>query len=219
MDPRQRLDSPSTAIQMAAKARQSQIWTALPGIIQSFNAVAMTCEVQPAIQGVLSNPKTGAASTVNLPLLVDCPVQFPGGGGVTLTFPITKGDECLVIFASRCIDAWWQQGGIQPPMVYRMHDLSDGFVLPGVRSQPRVLAGISTTAAQLRSDDGDAYVEVDPVGHIVNIVAPGGCNITGPLNVTGAIIATGEVTGNGKQLSMHLHSGVATGSSNTGTPV
>lgn len=196
MDRRQRVDDPSTAAAMASRASQAQMWTALPGIIQSFNAEKMTVEVQPSIQGVLSDPKTGAATNVNLPLLVDCPVIFPSAGGFALTLPIKPGDECLVIFASRCIDAWWQNGGIQPPMVYRMHDLSDGFAIPGIRSQPRVLPNISTTTAQLRTDDGATYVEVDPSGKI-NLVAPGGIFL------------------NGIHFDTHHHGGVQGGSSNT----
>lgn len=185
MDLRQRTSDLATAISMATRGLQSQMWTALPGIVQSFDAEKMTCEIQPAIQGVLSDPKTGAASNQNLPMLVDCPVIFPSAGGMTLTLPVANGDECLVIFASRCIDAWWQQGGVQPPMVYRMHDLSDGFCLPGIRSQARLLTGISTTAAQLRSDDGETYVEVDPSTQKVRIVAPGGIDLVGPVNLGG----------------------------------
>lgn len=185
MDPRQRLGDEPTAIDMVARARQAQMQTALPGIIQSFNAEAMTCEVQPSLQGVLSDPKTGQASNVNLPLLVDCPVCFPGWGGVTMTFPIAAGDECLVVFASRCIDAWWQSGGVQPQMAYRMHDLSDGFVVAGVRSKPRVLSGISTTAAQLRSDDGETMIELDPNAQKLRLVAPGGIEFVGPVDLGG----------------------------------
>ena len=106
MDPRQRYNSLDTALSMGLRGQQSQIWTALPGIIQSINFEAMTVEIQPAIKGVLSNPKTGEASTVALPLLVDCPIVFPSGGGVSLTLPLAAGDECLILFASRCIDAW-----------------------------------------------------------------------------------------------------------------
>lgn len=215
----QRLDDPSTALDLAVRGNQGKMWTALPGIIQSFDAVALTCTVQPAIQGTIANPKTQGADSVNLPLLVDCPVQFPAGGGVVLTMPITPGDECLVIFASRCIDAWWQSGKVSPPMVYRMHDLSDGFVIPGVWSQTRKLTGVSTTKAQLRSVDGDTYVELDPATNKVNIAAPGGVTITGDVAVTGQITASGEVTGNGKHLSSHVHSGVQTGGGNTGAPV
>lgn len=157
----------------AFHARQAGIWTALPGIVQSFDATAMTCVVQPAIQAVVFGPD-GTARDVSLPLLLDCPVMFPGGGGCTLTFPVQAGDECLVVFASRCIDAWWYAGGVQPQAEMRMHDLSDGFALVGVRSQPRVLSGISTTAAQLRTDDGSTFVEV----------GPGECTVTAPDKIT-----------------------------------
>lgn len=200
MDQRQRLGDPTTAMAMATRERQSQMWTALPGIIQSFDAEKMTCEVQPTIQGTLADPKTGEAKNVNLPLLVDCPVQFPSGGGVTLTLPIAADDECLIIFASRCIDAWWQNGGIQPPMVYRMHDLSDGFAIPGIWSQPRVLSGVSTSKAQLRSTDGLTMLELDPGSQRINLVAPGGVYI------------------NGIKFDTHKHSGVQAGSGNTGGP-
>ncbi|CRL45415.1 hypothetical protein SGGMMB4_03116 [Sodalis glossinidius str. 'morsitans'] len=90
----------------------SQLRVALPGIIQSFDAEAITCTVQPAIKGVISDAQ-GRAQSVALPLLVDVPVIFPRGGGVTLTFPVAVGDECLVVFADRCIDFWWQNGGVQ----------------------------------------------------------------------------------------------------------
>jgi len=211
MDVRQRLSDQSTAIDMAIRGKQGQMWTALPGVIQSFNATAMTCEVQPAIQGVLG-AKDGTSKNVNLPLLVDCPVQFASGGGVTHTFPIAKGDECLVIFASRCIDAWWQNGGVQPPLIYRMHDLSDGFVIAGIRSQPRVLSGVSTTESQLRSDDGSTYIGLNPTAQTIDIVAPGGLNVTATVNVTGDVVV------NGISFNSHYHTGVQTGGGNTGGP-
>ena len=193
MDRRQRLGDLSATFALGMKSHQTTIWTCLPGIVQSVNLGALTCTVQPAIQGVLSNPKTGAASNVNLPLLVDCPIIYPSGGGCTLTFPIAHGDECLVFFASRCIDAWWQNGGVQPPMTYRMHDLSDGFVMVGPRSQANLISGVSTSTTQLRSNDGSTYVEINSAGQIVNIVAPGGVNITGPLTVNGTTNLIGAV--------------------------
>ena len=200
MDRRQRLDDQTTVMETLRRAAKSDLWTALPGIVQSFDAGKMTCSVQPAIQGAISDAKTSKVSTVNLPLLVDCPVCFPGFGGATLTFPVRAGDECLVVFAARCIDAWWQNGGVQPPMTYRMHDLSDGFVLPGGRSQPRILSGLSGSTAQLRSDDGATYVEVDPAGQKLNLVAPGGIYL------------------NGIHWDVHHHGGVQSGSANTTGP-
>ncbi|MDI3653270.1 Gp138 family membrane-puncturing spike protein, partial [Pseudomonas aeruginosa] len=153
MNPLERMDDPIRWLAVAFNGLQSKLWTALPGIIQSFDAVAMTCTVQPAVQGLVRD-EAGNQSPADLPLLLDCPVQFPAGGGCTLTFPVKPGDECLVVFASRCIDSWWQSGGIQAQAELRMHDLSDGFALLGFRSQPRVIGAVSTNSAQLRSDDG-----------------------------------------------------------------
>ncbi len=51
----------------------------------------------------------------------------------------------------------------------------------------------------------------------VNVTAPT-LALTGNLTVSGTIVAQGEVTGNGKHLSTHTHSGVTSGSSNTGPP-
>lgn len=183
MDVRQHLDDPSTAMAMETRKRQSQMWTAIPGIIQSFDLVKMTCEVQPAIQGTKADPKTGATSHHDMPLLVDCPVCFPSGGGAILTFPIAEGDECLVVFSSRCIDVWWQQGGVQPPMSQRMHSLSDGFAILGARSQAKAVAGISTTTTQLRSVDGTTCIELNTGAQSITLTAPGGINLIGPLNL------------------------------------
>lgn len=240
MDQRERLNSPDEALNAALDGRQAQMWTALPGIIQSFNANAVTCVVQPSIKAQVRAPN-GSVQWVALPLLLDCPVVFPRGGGCTLTFPITQGDECLVIFASRCIDAWWTSGGVQVQSEFRMHDLSDGFAFPGPFSQATKISGISTSKAQLRSNDGSTYVELDPAGQIVNVVAPGGMTlttptvtITGVINVqnvqgatnastmsgsmtaSGTITGTTDVIGGGKSLKTHTHPDAQGG--NTGPP-
>lgn len=200
MDQRERSNDYEESVRAALDGRQSKMWTALPGVIQSFNAEAETAVVQTAIQAKQSTPD-GSVKLVTMPLCLDCPVQFPGGGGVSLTFPVAAGDECLVVFSSRAIDGWWQSGGVQAPVEARMHDLSDGFVLLGFRSQPRVLSGISTTTAQLRSDDGSTFVELDPEAQTLNLVAPGG------------------ITLNGIVWDTHKHTGVQTGSGDTGGPV
>ena len=172
-----RLRSPERQQDAYAVGREAMLWTALPGIVQSFDPQTMTCEVQPAIQGKVQN-EDGSVSVVNLPLLLDCPVVFPRGGGCSLTFPIRAGDECLVVFADRAIDFWWQSGGVQPPAETRMHDLSDGFVLVGPYSQPQVLSGVSTSAVQLRSDDGQAFFELNPQTHNFTLSTPGDFSVT-----------------------------------------
>lgn len=170
----------------------------------------MTITAQPAIQGVTYDQNNNA-TYVNLPILGDVPIVFPGAGGFVLTFPIAVGDEVLVIFASRCIDDWWQSGGIGKPIEMRMHDLSDGFAIPGPKSQPNVIPNISSTSVQLRNKAGTTFIDIDASGN-VNITAP-------TVNITGNLVVSGEVTGNGIPLSTHLHPGVTSGGADTGAPI
>lgn len=244
MDRSERTNDQLVAINTALRGKQAEMWTALPGVLQSFDAEKMTCTVQPAIQGQQLS-KEGTWSNATLPLLVDCPVVFPGGGGFTLTFPLAEGDEGLVVFSSRCIDAWWQSGGVQPQADLRMHDLSDGFFIPGVRSQARPLAGVLTDGVQLRADDGASFIEIKDGA--CRLVFPGGVLVEGPLTVTqtlnvqnsegapqtsvivGSIEATGDISAQGTMsgavvqqgaitLGGHKHGGVTTGSGQTGGP-
>ncbi|WP_331692535.1 Gp138 family membrane-puncturing spike protein [Pandoraea sputorum] len=246
MNRQERVGDPNEMLLLAMRGSLSEVWTALPGVIQSFDAVAMTCTVQPAIQ-VRARGPDGSESSLSLPLLVDCPVQFPAGGNCTLTFPVTPGDECLIVFGSRCIDGWWQSGGVQDQAEPRMHDLSDGFVLLGTRSRPRALQGVSTESAQLRSDDGATFIDLNPVTKKVSIVAPGGLDVVTPLATfsravtigglltfiggmigsaasgaaavfNGVLNVIGQITANGKRVDdTHTHNNVQPGSGNSGT--
>ena len=238
MDRRQLIGNPEEALRMAMEGFQSGLWSALPGIIKGVDLGAMTATVQPAIRAQVRTTN-GELQSVELPLLVDVPIIYPCGGGFTLTFPISSGDECLVIFSSRAIDNWWQAGGVQDPVEYRMHDLSDGFALVGARSQVKVISGISNNSTQLRSDDGSTYVEVK--GGQVNVVAPSQVTITTPTTlITGNVIingtlnsgvegggtatfagdvhAAGDVTAGPISVQGHTHSGVQPGGGNSGGP-
>ena len=115
MDRRERSCTEEEAIRAAFDGMAAGLWTAMPAIVQSFDPAKMTLVAQPAIKGRVRG-KDGTISFVEMPLLVDVPVLFPSGGGFSLTFPIAQGDEALIVFADRCIDAWWQSGGIQQPM-------------------------------------------------------------------------------------------------------
>lgn len=193
LDRQQVLNDPEAAIRTALDGRQATTRTAMPAIVTSVDFTAMTVEVQPAIQAEITNPDN-TTQFVNLPILADVPIVFPSAGGFSLTLPIAIGDEVLVIIADRCIDAWWQLGGVNVPIEMRMNDLSDGFAIPGPRSQPRVIGSISSTNAQLRNDAGTLYLELTPSGQ-VNITAPSGMTFTTPTaTFTGDIVIEGNAT-------------------------
>lgn len=222
MDPREQINNYEEALRTMLDGRQATIWTALPGIIQSFDRVKQTCVVQIALQATQTK-SDGTQQQVNFPLLLDCPVIFPSGGGFCLTLDLQQGDECLMLFSNRCIDAWWQSGGVQKQQEFRMHDLSDGFVLPGPHSQPNKISNIKANAAQLRSDDGMTYVEVNDSG-IVKVVAPGGISLNGLIiDSSGNLTTSGSITaGSGGAdavgLQTHKHPTAGTGAPSAPTP-
>lgn len=195
---------------------QSKLWTALPAIVTKYDPEAMTVEVQPAIQGRQFSLELQDFESITMPLVVDVPVVFPSGGGFTLTFPIAEGDEVLLVISSRCIDAWWQSGGVQPQAIFAMHDLSDGFAIPGPKSQPRVISGVSTDSVQLRSDDGNSKVEVQ--GDTINIETTATVHLDAASIVLGAS-ALKLINENFKTLfNTHIHGNVQGGPSFTGVP-
>ena len=207
MDVRERYEDQEETVRIAQDAMRASLWTALPGIVQSFKAARRTAVVQPA----LAQLRIRSGENVPLAVLQDVPVLFPGGGGFSLTFPVAAGDECLLVFCCRALDAWYASGGVQPAPFARMHDLSDAVAIVGLRSQSR-LSGGSASTAQLRSDDGATYVEVRS-GGVVRIVAPGG------LEVQGDIRATGDVSAGTISLQGHVHQGVQPGGGQSGAPV
>jgi hypothetical protein len=206
----ERVDDYEESMRAMLDGMMAGLQTALPGIIESFNAATQTASVLPAIKANVRK-QDGSAEQAALPMLVDVPVYFPGGGGYSLTFPIAKGDECLLVFSSRCIDAWWQQSGQQPPMESRSHSLSDAIAFVGLRSKPRALAGLSAGAAQLRGDSGGTYIELS--GNAVNIVAPGGITFTTP-----TLQVSGDVKAGTISLKTHVHLNTQPGSGQSGIP-
>lgn len=235
MDPRARAADQTEVFRAALDGRQASMWTAMPAAIVSFDAVKMTAVLQVAIKMVYT-AQNGKITLVAIPQLLDCPVQFPAGGGYAMTYPLHAGNEVLVVFASRCIDAWWQSGmgadGLgQPQAEFRMHDFSDGFCIPGVFSQPHVLPNMLTTGIEFRSTDRTRRITLHDDGSIehinpngaMSLGADGNTRIQGNLFITGGVAAGGEITakaGTAQSIAMttHEHPTAAVGAPSPPTP-
>jgi hypothetical protein len=146
------VQDPAAPYQALRAAIKSEMHCALPGIVQSFDASTQTATIQPAIRTRVT--KETGVENVQLPLLANVPVYFPGGGQYALTMPVQSGDECLVVFADSCIDAWWQSGGVQNQIDLRSHDISDGFAFVGFRSRAKVLNGVPENEPAVIGDPG-----------------------------------------------------------------
>lgn len=121
-------------------------------------------------------------------LLKQVPFIVLGGGNSNLTFPISKGDNCLLLFCDYEIDRWWDTGENLPANFERRHDISDAFAIVGVHSMVDLLQGYSQYVKLKYSDS--SYIEI---GESVNINNEQ-TNVSGKLNVTGDITGSAKAT-------------------------
>ena len=147
---------------MNRAATMNSIRVAIPAAIVDVNYSEMTCSCQPLIRENIIDAD-GNKKAIDLPILVDVPIVYPGSSYFQITFPLAKGDEGLVIFADMCIDAWWQSGGTQNQFEERRHDLSDGFFIPAMMSQVKKPTTYSTTNMIIRSKKASSKVVIDGV--------------------------------------------------------
>lgn len=211
----------------AAATERVDIHTALPGRVVALNAADNTVTVEPMIKQVLVS-----GGVVDLPPLVDVPVQFPRGGGFVFTVPVGPGDEGLVAFSERCIDGWFASGDRAAPMDTRLHDLSDGFFLPGFSSRPHAIPELYLDGASMQTVDGDTYIRLSKgkitikgdIEHVGNSKQTGNHEQAGDVNQTSGnsqsngTVKAKKVIANGVDVEDHNHGGVQTGGGNTGKP-
>lgn len=138
------------------------------GKIKSFNGTKKTAEIQILFKRIFPNNKT-----VSYPILVDCPIFTMQGGGAGLQMPITAGDDCIVLFSDRNIDAWFQSGSEAVPLNQRLHDISDAIALVGINSLKSSLENYQSE--KLRFFYGGAEFVLS--GGNVSIVSDGGAEI------------------------------------------
>lgn len=224
MDFRQRIDDPEENIRAAIEQHMSRIWTSAPARVLKFdpggNGKAPTVDLQITIKSFVKQPD-GSQKAVDLPVLKGVPVHYPGGGGMNITFPLAEGEEGMVTFTSRSPDTWQQSGGDQVPTDSGVSNLSNGFFQPGLKSNPKAIANISTTSTEIRSDDGNTKISMSGAGGVsvatdkaVSISAAAGVSMTGGaggMTFTGTMTVTGDIILNGISLKDHKHTGVVPG--------
>src|SRR5208337_3161403 len=201
MDRRERYVNIYSYIQAMINSSLAQCWVSLPGIVQSFNAVDDTVAVQPAILMQSRDKNDNWKDITPSPVIPKAIVQFPGNHDFLFTFPLKAGDEGLIVFCDRCIDAWWQSGGIQSQLDIRQHDLTDCIFIPGIKSQGQIPAGMNLLSAELRTFSGNTRITFDDSN---GITLTGNVAINGALTVTGGIQA-GHGGADSVTVQNHVH--------------
>ena len=146
------------------------------GTIQSFDPVRQVAQVSIVYTKTYNEPDSSGVFQlveVEYPLLIDVPVIILGGSAAYLSMPIAQGDDCLVLFNDRDIDVWFSGNYDQPCSTARLHNISDGFALVGIRAKgdwitlydgsravlqngPNARVAVSTSAATLEAGPASA---------------------------------------------------------------
>ena len=150
---------PETVLRRAIASALRQVRVALPGRIEAYDAARCEADVLPLVMEA-QGQADGSVATVPLTVVPHCPVLFVGGGGARLTFPVKRGDFCLLLFSSSSLDRWqaFCTGDPVDPKDDRHHHISDGIALVGLESAHTV-APAHASATVLEGDDvriGDA---------------------------------------------------------------
>ena len=105
----------------------SRIHTAMPARIEKYDYSTQKAEVKPYI-----SRKYPDNTVLELPVIVNVPVVFLRSGGASLNFPVSQGDNCLLICCERSIDKWLSAGDVSDPTDLRRFDLSDAVAILGL---------------------------------------------------------------------------------------
>jgi len=112
--------------------------TAMPGIIENFDAEQKTCDVLPALKKEYRN-----GDIASLPLIQNVPVIFPQTSEAIISLPLKRGDTVLLIFSQRALDEWKKKGETVCPRDKRKHALTDAIAVPGIFPIGKGIAGNS----------------------------------------------------------------------------
>lgn len=103
--------------------RLSQLHTAMPGRVESYDPLTQTASVKPMLK----------LDGRTLPVLPRVPIVFMRAGGFYLVAPLSKGDFVLLVATSSSIAEWRATDGREAdPVDKRRHHLSSCVAIPGL---------------------------------------------------------------------------------------
>jgi hypothetical protein len=172
------------------------------GTIQSYDPITNTAKVSINFKIEMAN-----GDIKEYPQLEDCPVYIMGGGDSYISFPIAKGDTCLVLFNDVNIDNWYLTGETTTPWNSRKHDIADGIVLVGIRSiNNAVFNSIGSLLIEggskkitLKNDENDLKTligdQVTVLKDMIDTIKDMNTQINSLIDLIGAITVTGVTAG------------------------
>lgn len=125
----ERKPSVGEAIGKAFESKMNNMFTAIPAIVLAVkNQGECRVDVQPAIN---MRDKDGEVEK-SMPAILNVPVHMPYALKGGLTFPVSVGDNVLLVFSQNGIDTWKRGGGgVATPSNLRTFDAQDAIAITG----------------------------------------------------------------------------------------
>ncbi len=139
----------SEVIARAIESRLGDLYTAMPGRVESYDRATQTASVTPQVRRTLPTTDEDIYINEDLPVIPNVPVLFPRGGGFSITFDLVKGDYVQLVFQMFSTAQWRQTGEVSDPEDVRLHSPGSAFAIPGIAPNAGALAGSKIVAGAL----------------------------------------------------------------------
>jgi copper chaperone CopZ len=159
--------------------------------------------------------------TVRRATIASVPVFQIGAGGFVLNFNLKPGDLGWIKASDRDISLFLQSYNEAAPNTFRKHTFEDCVFFPNVMTGYTINSEDAENCV-LQTIDGTQRVSIWP--DKIKITSDTEIILDAPIiRTTGDLMVDGDVIGDAGgttiSLNSHVHSGVQSGGSNTGTPV
>lgn len=191
----------------------------LPAKVIAVSDDRMFVTVQPQVMIVGTNQQATDRAQI-----AKVPVIWLGGGNFVLSFPVKAGDFGWIHANDRDISLYLQSGKAAKPNTARLHSFEDAVFVPD-KAREFTVAGEDADRAVWQSLDGAIKVALG--ADTIKVVHPTQVEFVTPLvKMSGDLTVEGTIRGKTDVLSgageisgkTHHHSGVTTGSGNSGGP-
>lgn len=215
----------STLFQNRLQDLKNEIKVQLPCKVHAIDHINNQVDLE-----ILDYDVDNNGNLINFPIIPNVPIRQPMDSSMAyIRLPIQIGDIGTVEFFDSSTDDLVISNIYNYDYTEEWHSLNNGLFTNGFLPQnklfnydynSKIVIGTKTGNFVLKINSND---ELEIIAPKISMTAES-VNITGTVNVTGDINCSQTVTGNtdviggGKSLKSHTHSGVQTGSGNTGTP-
>lgn len=210
-------------------SRISEVNICMPASIIEYDFKKQKARVQPAL-----NYKYNDGSIVIIPDIFNVPVVHPASGGASITFPVSVGDNVLLLFSQKSLEEWLEKGEQVTPDDSRQNNLTDAIAIIGLMDFGKISNAKNDTDLLIKYKESEILVKKDGDLDIkatnINISGNNEVNITSTaslkLNSSSVVDLTateikinGILTINGVPYILHTHAGVMPGAGITGPVV